>query len=235
MDMRGVVPVAGERGGRPVEDDLAPYEDEPLHELLDGPELVRDVKDRGAELRVKVLEQSGEGLLGVRIHARRRFVEHEEIGLARQRFCDVSALPLSAGKPVDRVIGPLNEADALDCAANGSAIRARIRAEEAASRNAASENELPHGHGRFDTDEGALREVPESGAVVEVVRWVAEEERFAGRGPDEAEREADKSGLATSVRPGDADELACGELEIDPVEHRRATGVGVRNVVQRDG
>src|SRR6185436_20275579 len=43
MDMGGVVPVRGQVGRPPVEDDAASHEDDPLGELLHGAELVGDV------------------------------------------------------------------------------------------------------------------------------------------------------------------------------------------------
>ena len=53
MDVRRVVPDAGEVVRRAVEDDRPPDEHEPLDEVLDRAELVRDVDDRDAELRVE--------------------------------------------------------------------------------------------------------------------------------------------------------------------------------------
>ena len=79
-----VVPDAGEVAGRAVEDDRPAHEDEALDEALDGAELVRDVQDRDAELRVQAIEEAGERLLRLGVDAGRRLVEHEERGLARR-------------------------------------------------------------------------------------------------------------------------------------------------------
>ncbi len=50
MGVRRVVPHGREVARRPVEDDAAAHEDEPLDDVLDGAELVRDVEDRHAEV-----------------------------------------------------------------------------------------------------------------------------------------------------------------------------------------
>ena len=53
MDVCRVVPHAGQVAGRAVEDDRPAHEDEPLDEVLDRAELVRDVDDRDAEVSVE--------------------------------------------------------------------------------------------------------------------------------------------------------------------------------------
>src|SRR5436309_11680612 len=60
MDVRGVVPDTGQVRRRPVEDDLAADEHDPLDEVLDRAELVRDVQDRHLELAPEALEQAGD-------------------------------------------------------------------------------------------------------------------------------------------------------------------------------
>src|ERR671939_459082 len=65
MDMRGVVPGAGQQVRVAVED-------EPLDEALHGPELVRDEQDRHPQRVVQLGEQVGKRVLGVDVHARGR-------------------------------------------------------------------------------------------------------------------------------------------------------------------
>src|SRR5665809_114314 len=60
MGVRRVVPDPRQRLRRTVENDRAPDEHQTLDEVLDGAELVRDVEDRRAELRVQVREESRE-------------------------------------------------------------------------------------------------------------------------------------------------------------------------------
>ena len=61
--MRGVVPDARQVARPTVEDDAAAHEHEPLDEVLDRAELVRDVEDGHAELRVQPVEERRERLL----------------------------------------------------------------------------------------------------------------------------------------------------------------------------
>src|SRR6188508_476493 len=65
MDMRRVVPEAGEILRRAVEDDAAADEHEPLDEALDRSELVRHVEDRDRELAVQAVEQVCQRFLGL--------------------------------------------------------------------------------------------------------------------------------------------------------------------------
>jgi hypothetical protein len=60
MDVRGVVPDAGEPSGWSVEHDRAADEDEALDEALDRAELVGDVEDRDAEVGVEAIEERGQ-------------------------------------------------------------------------------------------------------------------------------------------------------------------------------
>src|SRR5919204_3804350 len=69
MDVGGVVPDTGQVSWGPVEDDLLAHEHDPLDEVLDGAELVRDVQDRHAELAVQPLEQRSERLLRLDVDA----------------------------------------------------------------------------------------------------------------------------------------------------------------------
>ena len=84
MDVRGVVPDARQGRRRPVEDDAAANEHDPLDELLDGAELVRDVQDRHVQLAAKALQQRGERLLRLDVDAGRRLVEHEQLRARRR-------------------------------------------------------------------------------------------------------------------------------------------------------
>ena len=94
--MGGVVPQLREVAGWAVEDDPAADEQQPLDEVLDGAELVRDVEDRHAELLVELAQKGREGLLGIDVDAGRRLVENEKVRLTGERFGDVRALLLSS-------------------------------------------------------------------------------------------------------------------------------------------
>src|SRR5919201_1365756 len=77
MRMRRVVPHTRELSRRPVEPDLALYQDDPFHELLDGAEFMRDVEDRDVQLTMQRLEQGGQRFLRLDVDSRRRLIEDE--------------------------------------------------------------------------------------------------------------------------------------------------------------
>ena len=62
--MRRVVPESRQLFRRAVEDDALAHEHDPLHHVLDGAELMRDVEGRDAELVAQPLQQLAERLLG---------------------------------------------------------------------------------------------------------------------------------------------------------------------------
>src|SRR5437867_7103540 len=88
MRVRGVVPDTGQVRGRPVEDDLAAHEHDPLDEALHRAELVRHVEDRHVELTMELLEQRAQRLLALRVDAGGRLVEDEQIRIRRERLRD---------------------------------------------------------------------------------------------------------------------------------------------------
>jgi hypothetical protein len=88
MCVRRVVPDARQVVWIAVEHDRPPDEHEALDEALDRTEFVRDVDDRDTELRVQAVEEDGERLLRLCVHARRRLVEDEERRLAGERLGD---------------------------------------------------------------------------------------------------------------------------------------------------
>src|SRR5436305_1927026 len=59
MDMRRVVPEGGQLRRRAVELDASAYEQQPVGEVLDGAELVRDVEDCHVEFLLELAEQAG--------------------------------------------------------------------------------------------------------------------------------------------------------------------------------
>src|SRR5207248_6019343 len=113
MDVRGVVPDAGERRRRSVEDDAAADEHEPADDVLDRAELVRDVQDRHAELVVQPRQQAGKGLLCLDVHAGGRLVERKQLRARDERLGDERTLLLATRKPAQRAAGEVRETHAL--------------------------------------------------------------------------------------------------------------------------
>src|SRR6476620_2313155 len=92
MYVRGVVPDTGQGRRRPVEDDPAANEHDPLDEALDGAELVRDVEDRHLELAAQALQQRRDRILRFDVDASGGLVQHEQLRIGRQRLGDERAL-----------------------------------------------------------------------------------------------------------------------------------------------
>jgi hypothetical protein len=228
MDMRWVVPEAREGGGGTIEEDAAAHEHEPLHEPLDGAELVRDVENGGAELDAELLEQLRERFLRVHVDPGSGLVEDDEVGLPCEGLRDLGPLALPARESVNRRGGALEQPDALDRFPNGRSILRREGAEEPSPGNAPRRHELADGYGRLDPQKRSLRKVAQPNSAFEAVGRLAEEKGLAGRGPLQAEGEADERGLSAPVRTGDADELASGDVEVDRAEDGRTARVRKR-------
>src|SRR3990172_212900 len=131
MDVRGVVPDPRKAVRTAVEDDAPPDEHQPLHEPLDGAELVRDVDDRHAELPVELVEQRRQRLPRGRGDSGCGVVEDAERGLARERLGNERPLLRAAGESAERRVCPGGERDALDRLVDDRAVAGSQRAEEA--------------------------------------------------------------------------------------------------------
>ena len=234
VDVRRVVPDAGQARGRTVEDDSAAHEDEPLDELLDGSELVRHVEDRDRELAVQPVEQRRQRLLRLDVDARRRLVEHEQRRLPGKRLRDEGALLLPAGERPQRPPSDAREADAGDRLVDRVEIAAAQGSEQAAGREPSGRDDLAHRGRRVDAEARALREVADPLAARVVLRGLAVEQREAARRPLQAEHEPHERRLAAPVRPGHGDELAGGDAEVDVLQHVAAALVRERDAPQLD-
>src|SRR4051812_10940468 len=108
MGVRRVVPHIRQLGRWPIEDDRAAHEHDSLHEALDRAELVRDVEDGHVQFAVQLLEQRGEGLLGLDIDSSGRLVEDEQLRVGGEGLRDERALLLATGQgrqPAAREVG----------------------------------------------------------------------------------------------------------------------------------
>ena len=87
--------------GRPLLDELARVHDaDPVADLGDDAEVVRDVQDRDPGFRAEAREQVDDLRLRRHVETGRRFVEHEHLRLACERHRDRHALLLAAGELV---------------------------------------------------------------------------------------------------------------------------------------
>ena len=206
----GSCQTAGQLGRRAVEDDAAADEHEPLDDVLDGPELVRDVEDRDAELA----------------RAARR-------GAPASDSCDSASTPVvgsssasSAGSVASafamnaRCCMPAGERAKRRVARGRRGRRARSRARPP-SRSAARSG--PNGPrtarrpaattsrtvtGVPDDELRALREVADPRPRRRAAAAAPKSRTRPACRPLEPEHEAKQRRLAAAVRPGDRDELA---------------------------
>ena len=103
-------------GGRAELDDPSEvHHGDPVGEVLDHGQVVRDEDDRQPELALQRCDQVQDLRLHQNVERRHRLVSHDQIGLRRQRRRDRSALSLTAGELV-RTRGPVTgrEADRLE-------------------------------------------------------------------------------------------------------------------------
>src|SRR5688500_17796064 len=145
VEMRGVVPEAGQLGWWPIEDDAAADEDEALDEALDRAELVRDVEDRHSELALEPVEERGKGFLCLDVHARRRLVEDEQVRLAGKGLGDEGTLLLPARQARERPAGDRRESDPLDCFVDFRAIGASEPTDDPGAGHPARRDHLADG------------------------------------------------------------------------------------------
>ena len=129
------MPALGEIGRAAVEDDPAADEQEPLDDVLDRAELVRDVRGSSRRSsRCSSGEQRGERLLGVHVDAGRRLVEDQEPRLGGERLGDEGTLLLAAGERRDRVARPAPSSPTRSIAASTARAVARSSAARAGAR-----------------------------------------------------------------------------------------------------
>ena len=83
---------------------------EPLDDVLDRAELVRDVEDGDAELAVELARAARRALLGVGVDAGRGLVEDQQPRLGGERLGDEGALLLAARERRDRLVRLLRRA-----------------------------------------------------------------------------------------------------------------------------
>ena len=221
------MPEAGELAGRAVEHDSAANQHEPLDDVLDRAELVRDVEDRDAELGAKLLEQGSERLLGLGVHAGRRLVEREQRRLRGERLGDERPLLQPPESSRNGVVGAVSRARRGRWRASTTSRSARrsgpttplgaSRPAETTSRTVA---------GASPPSERPLWQVADArAALVGRARRPPKTDTVPAMRTLEPEDEAQQRRLAAAVRAGDGNELACGDTQRDAVEHEDAVPV----------
>ena len=233
--MGRVVPHAGEPARRAVVDDPAADEHDPVDDVLDRAELVRDVEDRDAEVRAQRLEQEPERLLRGGVDTRRRLVEREQRRLGGERLRDQRPLLHPARERAQRCVGPVREPDGLDRTRDGLAVGAAQRPPDARGSEPAGRDDLAHRHraprrGAASAAAGSRcgrRRAPLPAGLAE----------DAHACPRSAARARARAAAASSCRRRSAPrshELARCDGERDVLEHPDARPVAERDVVELD-
>ena len=218
-----------------VEDDRAPHEHKSLDVVLHGSELMRDVEDRGAELRVQPSEERRERFLRLGVDTGRRLIEHEDRRLAGERLCDERPLLHPSRQRPNRRICNVTEPHALDSLGHELPIPTPQGTEEPSSREAAGGNHFAHRRRSVPAKLRALREIPERAAPREAMGGLAIERRGSFRRTLEAEHDPDEGRLPAPVGSCDRDELAFGDAQVDPFENVVARSVGEGDTFELDG
>lgn len=191
-----------------------------VHERRQRTQLVRDHDDSRA-CACEFGEDLREHLGALGVDARGRLVHDDEVGVGHQRAGDVGPLLLPAGQLGDGPVGQRGQPDPVDPLGRRPLLGTAGPADQGLAREDAAEDHLGDGGGHPGGDLGALGHVPEPRPAGEPSEWFAEQlDRAAER--DEADESADEGRLARSVGAEDRDELAGGDLEVDPAQHRGA-------------
>jgi zinc transport system substrate-binding protein len=214
---------------RAVELDRALHHEHTVEVRGHRAQLVRHEEHRGAVLEHEVHERVAELALRLRVDARDGLVEHEQLGLARERAGDEHALLLTAGELEHRTARLGDQADRLDGVVDGGAVLRTGPPPPPRARESPRRHDLAHGDRQVGREHIALRDVPEPGALAQRARVGPEEARLTGLWREEPEEEAQQRRLPRAVRAHERGELTRAQREAHVV-HDRLRAVREREV-----
>ena len=159
-----------------------------------------------APARAKARDQIPELPPRLRIQARGRLVEEQQLGLADQRAGQRQPLALAAGELTDPGLGLLPELDQVD----------HLAGRRAAPIEAPEETD-GLGDGELLRELGLLERDPEQGAERAIVAAPppTQDDHLAGVGGRQAFADLDRGGLARAVGAEQAEALAGADLEVE--------------------
>ena len=169
----------------------------------------------------QVDERFSEPSLGLRIDARDRLVEHEEVGLARERSRDERPLLLSAGKLVHRAMGELRQPDGFEGVKRRRSVVLAERAPPSSAREPARRDDLLDRRGNLRAEDRTLRHVPEAPSLPQAPRRDAEQPNLALPGSQRPQQDLEEGGFPGAVRSDERDELSRAHAEADAIEDGR--------------
>ena len=207
--VRRVVPHAGEPARRAVVDDPAADEHDPVDDVLDGAELVRDVEDRDAELR-RAAPRGGGRATPARRRRHRSSARRARAASARRRAPSRSARA-AASRPRASAAGrrPGRRArPSRSRASTASRSDARSGPQMPGRREAAGRDDLAHRHRRLAERAATAAAGSRCGRRGALAGRLPNTRTVPDVGPLEPEHEPQQRRLAAAVRAGDRDELA---------------------------
>src|SRR3954468_20914776 len=194
-------------------DPPAAHDRDGVAQALDELELVAGEHDRHAGPRA-LAQHLAQHVDADRVEAGERLVEHEQLGVVRERRAELRALLVAERERLRAPLGDLGEAEALE-----PAPRRRPRRRVVEAVQAREVHELV-GDAHLRIQAALLGHVAEPGARRGVDRPAAEA-HLAGVRREDAEHDAHGGGLARAVGADEAEELPLAHGEAEAVERDR--------------
>ena len=202
-------------------DDLAEvHHRHPVGDVAHHRQVVGDEHVGQAELVLQILEQVDDAGLDRHVERRHRLVEHEQLGLERERPGDADALALTAGELVRVAAGVLGlEADELQQLARPAPAAVGLQVPCIRSGSATIASTVMRGsseaYGSWNTICIAAPELRSSVAGLRVSTSMPSKQHLPDVGCDQPQQQPAGGGLAAARLPHQAERLAADRVEAD--------------------
>ena len=184
----------------------------------------------GAPLGVQLLHELQHVHLVGEVQEARRLVQHQDVGLLRQRHGDPHPLPLPAGERLHRPVGQREGVGPLHRLGHGGVVRPRCGAPRRAVRVPPAGDQL--GHRQPRGHQGLLGQQPDGGGHLagrDAVQVVTVEQHLPGGRAQQPHQAAQQGALPAPVGAHQGGDPAVGDLQRDAAHHV-GTAVGERQV-----
>src|SRR5215813_1981548 len=209
-----------EEVARPAVEDEPPVEAGELRHLLgDDADVVAHQDQRHLPLPIQVMEHGVERGLRLGIHPARGLVKNDQLRIRNEGAGDQDPLLLARGERADAGASVRLHADARKRVLHPHPLAPADALEEPEARHQPRGHDLADRHGQGRIERGSLRHVAEPAPLPEGGGRLAEEPDRSSLRLEQPEHDAEKRGLAGSVRPDDAEEVAWLHGEVDAFKH----------------
>src|SRR5712692_2762991 len=195
------------------------------HFLGHHTDVVADQDEGDLALAIKVVEEGIEGSLRLGIHAARRLIQDEQLGVGDEGARDEHALLLPRRQRTDPRARVRLHADPGQHLLDAAPLRFPGPLEEPEYRDEPARHHLLDGDGQGRVEGGLLRHVAEPAPFTKGPGRLAEEPDRAFRRRKETQHHAQEGGLARAIGPDDAEKVAGLHGEVDAVEYTHRTVV----------